>query len=293
MVLDMFRKLTSSKEEEQQKQKYAAILDLALVQRSKIHIQFDERFSSLKGISGTIVALNSNNLVLELSGLSHIKEHFINQKIICFFRVVEREDRHREIFYNFQTTILKVRQEPEKLPQIAVSFPTRLQGAQRRKSLRMKPQFEQFSHIAIWKYDSSGGFDISKPTVAFGHFKNNHAVIDNLSAGGLRLSLKRPLLKEQHLEPQKGDRYIFFSTFTEEIPKLRQEYWLVSKINNVQRDPISGDVVMGLEFIANGVRQLETGKVEWSKIMDNVIDDLAQRIYQWHIELYRSKGLAG
>ena len=47
---------------------------------------------------------------------------------------------------------------------------------------------------------------------------------------------------------------------------------------------------LGLEFVANGVRQ-ESGKVEWSKIEDNVIDDMAQRIYLWHVSLYRDRGL--
>jgi c-di-GMP-binding flagellar brake protein YcgR len=293
MGLDLFRKLTSSKEEDQKRQKNAAILDLALLQRSKVHIQFDERTSNLKGVTGTIIALNASGIVLELSGLSNIKERFADQTINCFFRIVEREDRHREIFYNFTTTILRVRQLPDKLPQIAVAFPTSLQGAQRRKSLRMKPHLEQFSHIALWKYDASGGFDIAKPTIGHAHFKANHAVLDNLSAGGLRLSLHRELLKEQQLDPQKGHRFIFFSTFAEDILRLRKEYWLVCKVNNVQRDPVSGEVVMGLEFIANGVRQEESSKVEWSKITDNVIDDLAQRIYEWHIALYRSKGVAG
>ena len=46
-----------------------------------------------------------------------------------------------------------------------------------------------------------------------------------------------------------------------------------------------------MEFIASGIRQAETGKIAWEKVADNVIDDLAQRIYQWHLALYREKGL--
>lgn len=293
MVLDIFRKNVPSREEEQQRQKNAAILDLALLQRSKIHIQFDQSLTNLSGVTATLLALNTNGLVLELGGISNIKDRFIGQPLTCFFKIVEREDRHREIFYNFQSTILRVRNLPDKPPQIAVSFPASLQGAQRRKSLRMKPDLQQFTHIALWKYDSGGGFDIAKPTFGHGHFKSNQAGIENLSAGGVRIFLRKALLKEQDLEPQKGNRFILFATFSETIVKLRREYWLICKINNIQRDPVSGDVVLGLEFIANGVRQPETGKVEWSKIEDNVIDDLAQRIYQWHVNLYRTKGISG
>lgn len=293
MVLDLFRKNSSSKEEESQRQKNAAILDLALLQRSKVYIQFSQDISNLSNIFGVITALNDTGLVLELSGIAAVKERFIGQPITCFFKIVERDERHRETFYTFRTTILRTRQLADKPPQIAVSFPTTLQGSQRRKSLRMKPDLQQFSHIALWKYDASGGFDINKPSVSHTHFKNKVAQIDNISAGGLRISLRRDLLKEQALAPEKGHRFIVFATFSEDLPKLRTEYWLVCKINNVQRDPVSGDMVLGFEFIANGVRQQETGKVEWSKIMDNVIDDLAQRIYQWHVTLYRTKGLSG
>lgn len=292
MVLDLLRKKKSSKDEELERRRNAAILDLAIVQRSKVHIKFDPTVTNITGVSGSIMAQNDAGLVLELSGLANLKERFVGQKISCFLKIVEREDRHREIFYNFETTILRIRQHPDALPQIAVSFPDSLYGAQRRKSLRMKPDIQQFSHIAAWKYDASGGFDIAKPTVSHGHFKINHALLENISAGGLRVILRRALIKEQSLAPQKGDRFIVFLTFAEAAPKLRDEFWIVCKVNYAQLDPTAGDFTLGMEFIASGVRQTESGKVEWTKITDNVIDDMAQRIYQWHVTLYRDKGLS-
>ena len=115
-------------------------------------------------------------------------------------------------------------------------------------------------------------------------------MLENLYAGGLRLTIRRAVIKEQGLVLQKGDRFIIFFTFGEALPKLREEYWLVAKVNNTQPEPVSGELSLGLEFVANGVRQ-ESGKVEWSKIEDNVIDDMAQRIYLWHVSLYRDRGL--
>lgn len=291
MVFDLFHK-NSSKENEERRKRNAAILDLALLQRSKIYIQFEQDTTNLTNVTGSILALNTSGLVLELSGITTIKERFVGQPISCFFKIVEREDRHREIFYTFQTTILQTRQLPDKLPQIAIAFPDSLQGTQRRKSLRMRPDLEQFEHIALWKYDASGGFDFNNPSVSFAHFKSNLASIDNISAGGLRISMRKQLLKQQQLTLEKGQRFILFTFFSEKLPRIRREFWLVCKINNIQRDPVSGNNVLGLEFIANGARKEDTGKVEWSKIADNVIDDLAQRIYQWHINLYRAKGLS-
>lgn len=293
MVLDLLRKKKSSKEEELERRRNAGILDMAMVQRAKVHIKFDQAETGITGVTGVILAVNDAGLVLELGGLATLPDRFVGQKIVCFLKIVERDERHREIFYTFDTTILRIRRQPDRLPQIAVAFPQALVGAQRRKSLRMKPDLDHFSHIAAWKYEASGGFDIAKPTVSHGHFKNSLAKIENISAGGLRLVLRRSLVKEQNLDPQRGDRFILFFTFAEALPRLRDEYWIVCKINNVQRDPVAGDVTLGMEFIAHGARQTETAKVEWQKIADNVIDDMAQRIYQWHVSLYRDKGLSG
>jgi hypothetical protein len=291
MVFDILNKKKQVAEEQRIRRRNAVILDQATLQRSKLHIKFNQDITNITGVTGTLMAMNDTALVIELSGISTMPEYFIGQPISCFLKIIEPEGKHREIFYTFTTTILRIRFHPERLLQLAVSFPDSIQGTQRRKSLRMKPDLNQFSHLAIWRYDAKGGFDIANPTINLNHFKHNLAALENISGGGLRLLIRRPVLKEQTLDPHKGDRFIMFMTFSASAQKLRSEYWLVCKNNNVQLDPVSGDVTLGLEFIANGVRNNATDKVEWSKITDNVIDDLAQRVYQWHLSLYRDKGL--
>lgn len=292
MIFNLLRKKKSSPEEEQRRRRTARILDYAIEQRAKIHIKFDEESTNLTGITGTILAMNDMGLVMEVSGVTSLQDRFLGKKISCFFKIVEKEARHREFFYTFTASILRIKIVNEQFLHLAINFPLTLTGTQRRKSLRMKPDVEQFSHIALWRYDAAGGFDISKPTIGHQHFKNSLSFVENMSAGGLRILIRRPLLKEREIDLNKGDRFILFLTFAEPIPKLRSEYWLVSKINNLLIDPVSGDAILGMEFIANGVRKEDAGKVEWTKIADNVIDDLAQRIYQWHISIYRDKGLA-
>jgi hypothetical protein len=291
MAFDILRKKKNDAVEEQTRRRNAGILDFAIVQRSKIYIKFIEDVTNISGITANILAMNNAGLVLELGGVTTLKDHVIGQRISCFFKIIEREGKHREIFYTFITSILRIRELPDKHVQIVVSFPGAIQGTQRRKSLRMKPDLNQFSHVALWRYEASGGFDIAKPTISYQNFKNSHAHLENISAGGLRFVVKRLIIKEQALDIHKGDRFILFFTFSENLSKLRSEYWLVSKVNNVQVDPITGDGTIGMEYIANGVRKEESGKVEWSKISDNVIDDMAQRIYQWHLALYREKGI--
>ncbi|MHC1712925.1 MAG: pilus assembly protein PilZ [Solidesulfovibrio sp.] len=292
MAFDILRKKKNDAVEEQTRRRNAGILDFAIVQRSKIYIKFIEDITNITGITGTILAMNNAGLVLELSGIGALTDNFFRQQISCFFKIIEREGKHREIFYTFTATILRIRELPDKNIQIVVSFPDSIQGTQRRKSLRMRPDLNQFSHVALWRYEASGGFDMAKPTISYQHFKNSAARFENISAGGLRFVIRRALIKEQDLDVHKGDRFILFFTFSEEMSKLRSEYWLVAKVNNVLIDRVSGDGTIGMEYIANGVRKEDSSKVEWSKITDNVIDDMAQRIYQWHLTLYREKGLS-
>ncbi len=292
MVFDLLRKGRGTREDDLEKQRTAAILDAALLQRARLHVRFDRETSNLRGVTASLLAVDASTLTLELDGLANLKDRFLGQSLDCFFRIVERGNKHREIFYSFSATILRVGQIPEGGVRAIVAAPASLQATQRRKSLRLKPDLQKFSHLAVWKYDAAG-FDIAKPTVSHGHFKQSQAVLDNLSGGGLRLTVRRSLVKEQNLAPSKGDRFIVFFDFAEEIPKLRREYWLVAKVNNVRPEPVSGDMTLGMEFVANGCRHPETGKVEWGKVCDNVIDDMAQRIYHWHLSLYRDKGLAG
>lgn len=292
-MLDLFKKRKSSKEdEENRRRRVTAILDQAMGQRAKLHIRFDEAATTITGVSGTIMAVDGGAMILDLSGIGALKESFVGQSMECFFRLVDRDNRNREIFYTFHTRILRIRQSSASGPRLVAAIPESVDGSQRRKSLRLKPDLEKFSHIAFWKYDASGGFDIAKPHISHQHFKQNLALLDNVSAGGLRLLLRQPVLKEQQLSLQKGDRFIVFFTFAEELTRLRQEYWLVVKINNIRVEAADGDVNLGMEFIANGERQAEAGKIAWNKVDDNVIDDLAQRIYHWHLALYRDRGLS-
>lgn len=291
MVFDLLRKRKPSREEEQERRRVGEILDAALLQRSKIHVRFDENATSLTSISATILSMDDGLVELELDGLGGLTDNFIDQRIDCFFRIVERDARHREIFYNFATQIQAIRSTAASGPRVTVRMPQTIEGTQRRKSLRLRPDLQKFSHVAIWRYDASGNFDLAKPTLPHGQFKSGQAILDNLSAGGLRLTLRRTLLKEQGFEPRKGDRFLVFFSFAEQLPKQIDEYWLIGKINNLRPEPVSGDLTLGMEFIATGRRQLETGKISWEKVADNVINDLAQRIYQWHLTLYRDKGL--
>ena len=290
MALDIFKKKKSSKEEDLKKRRSFLILEEAISQRSKIHIQFEDNITSLKNITGQIIGIVNDNLQIELQGISRLTDTFINNKISGFFRLTDRENRNKEIFYSFLSTITGIKNTSLAIL-VSVSFPENIEGTQRRKSIRLKPDLNKFSLLALWKYDSSDGFDISKPTITHSNFKNLTTFLDNISAGGFRIILKHSIVTEQTLLFSKGNRFIIYFKFIDEFPGLRTDFWLVGKINNIYTDVMNHDMTAGFEFIANGIKQLDSGKITWNKVDDNVIEDLAQRIYHWHLSLYRDKGI--
>jgi hypothetical protein len=289
MVFDILRKHKDSKKNFLERKRILGLLDEALSQRTKIHVRFDEKISNLSGVSAQIQSVEKQFLIFEIFGVSALKESFVGHSIYCFLRLVDRDNKHREIFYNFSVKILNVTNKNGIY--ISTTIPDSIDGSQRRKSLRIKPDLNKFSHLAFWKYDSSGGFDINKPTLSHSLFKTSQVVLDNVSAGGMRIIICKNVLKDYNISISKGDRFIVFFDFSEELNKLRDDYWLVMKINNIITDPVTGATTLGMEYIANGIRQVESGKIAWNKVEDNVIDDLAQRIYHWHLALYRDKGL--
>lgn len=292
MVLGLLRKQKNTKDDAQERQRVVSILEIAAAQRSKVYVRFDAAASNLTNITAFIRSVDTAGLLLELNDVSSLPNKFIGQEIDCFFRVFDKDNRNREIFYSFRVPIRSIRESRDKAVLLIVDSPAAIEGSQRRKSLRVKPDLQKFSHLALWQYDASGGFDIHKPTVSLPQFKNNLVFLENMSAGGIRILFLGKGLAGKEFSPQKGDRFIVFFTLFSNDTKIRSEFWLVAKTNNVRLDPVDKDVALGLEFIANGTRQADTGKIAWDKVDDNVIEDLAQHIYEWHLALYREKGLS-
>lgn len=292
MVLNILKKRPQTPEEEKSFSRAMDILDQALLQRGKFHIVFDQAVTNLQGVTCSLLSFDASLLVLEATGLRSAKVSFEGSTVTAYFKILEKHPKHREVFYSFTTILERVKIDAAGLVQLHLRTPPALESAQRRKSFRIKPSSRHFQHLAVWRYDHAGGFDLNKPFIAHDHFQRASAAIGDISAGGMRLEIEYPLLKEHRVDLKRGDRFVINIHFTPRDETSFPPFWIIGKISNVQTDPISKDARLGVEFVAFGHPDENTGKVSWRKVEDNIVPDLAHITYAWHLEEYREKGVS-
>jgi len=267
------------------------LLDLALAQRAKIHLVFDNEVTSIHNLSCSLLAVNSRYLKLELTSLKEAGKRWIGEALTCYFKIVEKKPKTREIFHTFRSSIQDTSQSENETVLIEIKTPEFVGQDQRRKSLRIAPDMDNFVTLALWPYNSSGGFDPCSPKLVLSDFRNHQARLVNMSAGGMKLVVKSAKLKEFDPGFQKGNRLIMFLKINSAAGAAADECWLIAKASSSYEDFVTKDVNIGLEFIGQGKIDPETQKVAWKKVVDNVIEDIATWTHQWHLDLYREKGL--
>ena len=269
--------------------KVRAFLELAQMQRSRFFLELPRDITSLKDISGILTDFDSSNLNIELSGAAAASARWDNSPVICFFKVVERGPKKREAFLSFKSLLTQTRQDKEGVSIVSLRFPSALVATQRRRSMRLKVDVRNFAVISVWAYDSNK-LDLNNPSIDIECFSKGQAKLDDISAGGIKITCKPDLLENSTLALKKGGRFVLQLRLKEEGDE-DSSLWLVAKINNLQEDSNSNESTLGLEFLALGIINPETRKVTWEKVQDNAVPAISNWTYKWHLEIYREKGV--
>jgi hypothetical protein len=266
-------------------------LDMALAQRSKFHLVFDPSVTTLVNLSATLLDFTARSMNVELTGPRAVPQSWRGAQVTCYFRITDRANRSVHVFYSFTTPIEKIVQQAEGVAVLTLRTPEALQRSQRRQSMRVKVDLRQFSVLSFWIYGQAG-FDLANPFLNLEMLHKKLARVENLSAGGMRLVLAGSLLKSTGAAVEKGARFIIQMHFKGVEGGPDDPYWIIARISNASRDFVTKDAGLGMEFIAEGRLDPETGKVAWKKVADNVISGIGKWTYKWNLEVYREKGLS-
>ncbi|QLA14649.1 hypothetical protein [Desulfolutivibrio sulfoxidireducens] len=291
MVLDRIKRSPQRDDEALAERRLADIFDQAQLQRSKLYLSFEEHITSLANITGTLDRFTRHSLFVETTSFSSVSSRWYGSKVTCFFKIRDPGPKPRDSFHIFQATLLDSRPGPQGSILLELSVPTVLESGQRRKSIRVSPDLKKFQHIGVWRYGEGQGPNLRDPLAGMEHFKCGVAKLVDISAGGVRLALKKSLVKEKNLEVAKNQRFVMYLRFSEPLPKYPDEIWLVARVRFAATDFATGEVCLGMEFIGEGRADPETGKVAWRKVVEQSVEAMAQRTYVWHVDLYRSKGI--
>lgn len=256
----------------------------AQIQRAKVDIAFDSAESTLSGLAANVAEVNANTLVLDLFGVER-PGGLAGKRINAFFRV--RDGGAHALSCMFSARIVEAVQGAVGTVRIVLPLPVRLDHAQRRKSLRLRPRAEWFEGIRFWRGQTPEGSPFAdKADMGRG----DRLRLGDISAGGLRLYVARAFARERDFDPVLGERLTFHLHFAQEMRNQPQEVWLAGRVVRCLQDPVDRSLDLGVEFERSGTVRQPGGPVTWTEAAENVVQDLAERLFAWHTVLFRERG---
>ncbi len=264
------------------------LLEQALDRRSRVFLRFSTQIRGIGDINCSLAAATEDGVVLETDTLQAAGRDWEGRRVACWFSLTRRAKRIEEIFYNFNTVIKEASLERPGLVRLTLRPPDRVDTGQRRKSLRVDPNMDMFPRVFVWTYDARGAFQLDRPILTRASFENRAAMIKNLSGGGMRLMVARAALRDHDVDLVRGDRLIVLLNIRDRDKGLEGEHWLAAKINHAYEDRVTRNKTLGLEFTAHGKADSKTRKVTWKKVVDNVISELADATFHWHVDKLRN-----
>jgi len=290
-MLNLFRSKEKTADPNAARSQIMNLLDVAHSQRTKFHLVFDNEITSVHNLSSSLLSFNSGVIKLELTCLKQASKRWIGETLTCYFKIVEKAPKAREIFHSFRSVVSDTGQNKQESVLLTIKTPAFVGQDQRRKSLRIAPDMSSFVSLNFWPFSSSGSVDMSSPKLVLDDFKTLNVRLANVSAGGIKLIVKHAKLQELDSDFKKGTRLIIHAKINGVPGSTMDECWLIAKAVMVQEDFVTKDVHIGMEFIGVGKTDPETRKVIWRKVVDNVIEDVATWTHHWHLDLYREKGI--
>ncbi len=279
-------------------QEIEAILVTARDQRSKVEIQFHSEETKRRSAYCSIYDVVNGAITLECAGLQNISRSWMGRIVDCYFRIQDEERKDR--YYMFSSSISGIRPVGKDISHLSLDIPTKLELKQKRACLRVDPPEQYILGIAVWreKLLGDGNHDLNVkhwgPSVlSFIPGKRAQIRLENISAGGIKLHVKRDFAKQSGLEFNIGDHLFVLLDLWEPENGQRQRFWLLCRIQMPFIDFETRDVDLGLQFLKRAETvENSTTELRWMpSLRNNEVDEVGNWAMKRHLELYRDKGL--
>lgn len=280
------------------KKNVVEVLDKALLERSKFEMRFLPAHKARKSTFCTLENITNDTLTLELPSGLNVTSKWIEREVEFYFKVTVK---HQMIFYRFYSEIAGAKRKPGDVSVVMVSIPKVLELQQKRAFLRVEPPTQYVLGCALWREMSAQTAKSTvnvkkwgKPNLVYIPGQSlNPLVIENLSAGGIRITIKREAQKAGYTELIVGQRFFLLLELYDPDLQEKKRFWALARLQNYFVDFSTKNVDMGMQFMLWGrPRQEEPHMVEWLQVSDEGIEPLAGWIMKRHLELYRDKGLS-
>lgn len=271
----------------------------AITQRSKFEVQFHSKDEKRRSTFCSPLDFSNDTLTLEAAGLKNISKHWVGRNIDCFFRV--QDEKHNYTYYTFTGPIAGLRPVSSEICHVYLKTPEKLERKQRRAALRVDPPEQYILGLALWEGKELSGrdeYDMNikhwgKPALAFIPGKKNQLSLDNISAGGIKITVKRKHAKECALPFTIGDLLMVLLDLWEPETGERMRFWVACRVRNPFIDFETHDVEVGLQFI-DQLQLQENSQYKLEKIPQTMrfeVEEIGNWAMHRHLEIYREKGL--
>lgn len=262
-------------------------------QRAKLKLDFEDRITSIKDITATLLDYDATGMTLEVSALKGASGTWIGSEVSCFFRIRDRETKGREQFLTFDARINGVEKRPSGMVHFILALPETVKSAQLRRSVRVSVDQRKVPTLKFWRELPSGIMvSDAKPLMDSATDAARGLKVDNFSANGMRLLVSNSLMNSVLPEQRKGEHFSFHFEAVAEPGSPAASFWVNAVLRNVFMDSQKGETALGFEFISEGFID-ESRRLVWRPLKFDEVSGLGKFVFKWNLDLYREKGIGG
>jgi hypothetical protein len=271
----------------------SAILDQALLARSRIDMSFHPIVTSRQTISCSLRELTASGVTLEMPLGVNPSDGWVGKPMACYFRI-PRENRE-PYFYTFVSPVKEVRQMGD-FHYVVLEIPPKIELGQKRRHLRLELPPRDIKDFRIWPAAEDGSFHFESdpqkwpaPMAMYSRDEGQGLHVLDLSGGGVKLSFD-PELYAGLDDFVARHPVLFMRLELEHVGGLViPPYFLAARLRTKARDFENGHLMLGYEFVeccsSDG-----TETIDWIKIDPGEgIDELVTWVFKRHLELYRER----
>lgn len=282
------------------------ILNNALEERAKLELRFaHEDPIGGRFISGAFVEIGKQAVVLELSDLVDVSSSWIGRKLEAFFKVSsprsERKKEHKgATFFTFTAEILGVKKTSKEYVAVTVAFPASMEAKQKRTHLRLDPPSSLIYGVNLWRESRTDQGKVNSnistwepPLLIMDQDVRDVMILQNISAGGIRLEIQPGWQKEDTDIFDLGNRFIVRLDLFNPTENNVDRHYLYTVVRNKFEDFTTHRLEVGLKFLATGYPSVEDPDIlHWSVAKDgNGVETIDNWVFKRHLELYRNTGM--
>lgn len=277
----------------------AALLHLALDQRSKIEFSFSRDDQAARALHCGFEDIRNETLILDAGGFATAHQGWLGRPVTCYFHIFPRTKSKQPRFYTFESEVSGVVKRRDGDIQVAITMPQRLSLQQKRIHLRMEPPMDCLLGLAMWPEPlaDNGSPQLAikkfgKPMFVYHEGKTRQIRVINLSAGGMRVEISSEAKRMSKLQFEMGERYLVLFKLRDPESNTADKLWCMTRVQNRYEDFETRSLELGLHFKEIGIPTDEVEpQIVWKKIGSGGIQDLGNWIQRRHLELFREKGI--